>query len=95
MRSSGCGFELRNRGIADILIPVVDGLKGFPDSINAVFPQTVLQMCNSMSFASRKDRKAIAQSLRSVYRAENADADMTALEAFGLSLRNNGRSIRW
>lgn len=80
--------ELKNRGVADILIAVVDGLKGFPDAINAVFPETVVQTCivhlirNSMSFASWKDRKAIAQSLRSVYRAENADAGLAALEAF-------------
>ncbi|GGN63217.1 hypothetical protein GCM10011349_47590 [Novosphingobium indicum] len=74
--------ELKNRGVADILIAVVDGLKGFPDAINAVFPETVVQTCivhlirNSMSFASWKDRKAIAQSLRSVYRAENAEAGL-------------------
>ena len=80
--------ELKNRGVADILIAGVDGLKGFPDAINAVFPETVVQTCivhlirNSMSFASWKDRKAVAQSLRSVYRAENADAALTALEAF-------------
>src|SRR5574338_312501 len=60
--------ELRTRGTQDILIAVVDGLKGFPDAIQAVFPQTVVQTCivhlirNSMSFASWKDRKAIAQS---------------------------------
>lgn len=80
--------ELKNRGLADILIAVVDGLKGFPDAINAVFPETVVQTCivhlirNSMNFASWKDRKAVAQSLRSVYRAENADAGLVALEAF-------------
>src|SRR3546814_15511983 len=57
--------ELKNRGVADILIAVVDGLKGFPDAINAVFPETVVQTCvvhlirNSMSFASWKDRKLI------------------------------------
>lgn len=61
--------ELKNRGIGDILIAVVDGLKGFPEAINAVFPQTVVQTCivhlirNSMGFASWKDRKAVAQSL--------------------------------
>jgi hypothetical protein len=55
--------ELKNRGVADILIVVVDGLKGFPDAINAVFPETLVQTCivhlirNSMSFASWKDRK--------------------------------------
>ena len=80
--------ELKNRGVADILIAVVDGLKGFPDAINAVFPETVVQTCvvhlirNSMSFASWKDRKAIAGSLRSVYRAESAEAGLAALDAF-------------
>jgi len=80
--------ELKNRGVADILIAVVDGLKGFPDAINAVFPETVVQTCivhlirNSMRFASWKDRKSIAITLRSVYRAENADAGLVALEAF-------------
>lgn len=80
--------ELKNRGLADMLIAVVDGLKGFPDAINAVFPETVVQTCvvhlirNSMSFASWKDRKSIASALRSVYRAENAEAGLAALEAF-------------
>jgi len=80
--------ELKNRGVADILIAVVDGLKGFPDAINAVFPQTVVQTCivhlnrNSMGFVSWKDRKAIAASLRSNYRAENAETGLAALEAF-------------
>lgn len=80
--------ELKNRGVGDILIAVVDGLKGFPEAINAVFPQTVVQTCivhlirNSMGFASWKDRKAIAQSLRGVYRATNAEAGLVALEAF-------------
>lgn len=80
--------ELKNRGVADILIAVVDGLKGFPEAINAVFPETVVQTCvvhlirNSMSFASWKDRKLIAGSLRSVYRAESAAAGLAALEAF-------------
>ena len=80
--------KLRNRGVADILIAVVDGLKGFPEAINAVFPKTVVQTCivhlirNSMSFASWKDRKAIAGALRGVYRADNAEAGLAALEAF-------------
>ena len=69
--------ELRNRGVADILIAVVDGLKGFREAINAVFPKTVAQTCivhlirNSMGFASWEERKAIAGTLRSVYREEN------------------------
>jgi putative transposase len=80
--------ELKNRGVADILIAVVDGLKGFPEAINAAFPETIVQTCivhllrNSMSFASWKDRKAIAQALRGVYRAETAEAGLAALDAF-------------
>ncbi|MFA6205694.1 MAG: IS256 family transposase [Methylocystis sp.] len=80
--------ELKNRGIDDILIAVVDGLKGFPDAINAVFPQTIVQTCivhlirNSMDFASWKDRKAIAAELKTIYRAKDADAGREALEAF-------------
>ena len=80
--------ELKNRGVADILIAVVDGLKGFPEAINAAFPETVVQTCivhlirNSMGFASWKDRKPIAQALRSVYRSANAEAGLAALEAF-------------
>ncbi len=80
--------ELKNRGVGDILIAVVDGLKGFPEAINAVFPETIVQTCivhllrNSMSFASWKDRKPIAQALRSVYRAETAEAGLAALDAF-------------
>ena len=62
--------ELRTRGIQDILIAVVDGLKGFPEAINATFPETVVQTCivhmirHSLNFASWKDRKAVAQALR-------------------------------
>jgi len=80
--------ELKNRGIDDILIAVVDGLKGFPDAINAVFPQTIVQTCivhlirNSMDFASWKDRKAIAAELKTIYRAKDANAGREALEAF-------------
>ena len=69
--------ELRNRGVGDVLIAVVDGLKGFPEAINAVFPETIVQTCivhlirNSMDFASWKDRKAIAAALKTVYRAKD------------------------
>src|SRR5271165_530495 len=80
--------ELKTRGVGDILIAVVDGLKGFPEAINAVFPQTVVQTCivhlirNSMDFASWKDRRAIAAELKKIYRAKDADAGKEALEAF-------------
>jgi putative transposase len=80
--------ELKSRGLGDILIAVVDGLKGFPDAINAVFPQTTVQTCivhlirHSMNFASWKDRKGVAKALKAVYRAKNAEAAQAALEEF-------------
>ena len=80
--------ELKSRGVADILIAVVDGLKGFPDAITAVFPDTIVQTCivhlirNAMSFASYKDRRAVAHGLKSVYRAQTPEAGLAALEAF-------------
>ena len=72
--------DLRNRGVQDILIAVVDGLKGFPQAIEAAFPQTQVQTCivhllrHSMSFASYKDRKAVAVALKAVYSAIDAAA---------------------
>jgi putative transposase len=80
--------ELKNRGVADILITVVDGLKGFPEAISAVFPQAQIQTCivhlirYSMEFASWKERKAVAGALKAIYRAETAQAAQLALEAF-------------
>ena len=80
--------ELKNRGVQDILLAVVDGLKGFPEAINATFPETVVQTCivhlirHSMNFASWKDRKHVAKALRDVYRAKDADAGLAALDAF-------------
>jgi transposase-like protein len=80
--------ELRNRGVADILIAVVDGLKGFPDAITAAFPQTTVQTCivhlvrHSLAFCSWKDRKSVAASLKAVYGAETAEAAREALEGF-------------
>ena len=71
--------ELKNRGVQDILLAVVDGLKGFPEAINATFPETVVQTCivhlirYSMNFASWKDRKHVAKALRDVYRAKDAE----------------------
>jgi putative transposase len=80
--------ELKNRGVGDILIAVVDGLKGFPEAINAVFPQTTVQTCivhlirHSMNFAAWKDRKEVSKALRAVYRAKDAACALKALEAF-------------
>ena len=83
--------ELRNRGTEDILLAVVDGLKGFPDAITAVFPDAIVQTCivhllrNSMDFASWKDRKALAAALKDIYRATDAAAAEMALTAFEAS----------
>ena len=80
--------ELKNRGVNDILIAVVDGLKGFPDAINAVFPETQIQTCivhllrNSMDYAGWKDRKPVATALKTVYRAPDAAAASLALSDF-------------
>src|SRR5689334_5631546 len=84
--------ELKTRGVNDVLIAVVDGLKGFPEAITAVFPQTQVQTCivhlmrHSLSFVSYKDRKAVAAALKAIYRAKDADAGRAALEAFAAGL---------
>ena len=80
--------DLKVRGLNDILIAVVDGLKGFPEAIAAVFPPTIVQTCivhlirNSMDFASWKDRKPIAAELKAIYRATDTDVARRALEDF-------------
>ncbi len=80
--------ELKTRGVADILIAVIDGLKGFPEAIAATFPQTTVQTCivhlirNSLAFVSWQDRKKIVPDLRAIYRAENAEAAAARLEEF-------------
>ena len=80
--------DLRNRGVRDILIAVVDGLKGFPQAIAAAFPQAHVQTCivhlprHSMSFASDKDRKAVAVALKAVYTAVDAAAAEAAPAEF-------------
>lgn len=80
--------ELKNRGVEDILLAVVDGLKGFPDAIQAVFPETLVQTCivhllrHSLEFVSWKDRKAVAAALKDIYRAVDAEAGDKALGEF-------------
>lgn len=67
--------ELKNRGLNDILIACVDGLKGFLEAINAVYPETQIQLCivhmvrNSLRFVAWKDYKAVTRDLKQVYRA--------------------------
>ena len=83
--------ELKNRGVEDIMLAVVDGLKGFPEAITAVFPDAVVQTCivhllrNSMDFVSWKDRKPLASALKGIYRAVDATAAEEALTAFEAS----------
>ena len=80
--------ELKNRGVDDILLAVVDGLKGFPEAITAVFPEAVVQTCivhllrQSLAFVSYKDRKVVAAALKEIYRAVDAAAGEAALAAF-------------
>ena len=80
--------ELKNRGVEDVLIAVVDGLKGFPDAITAVFPEATVQTCivhllrHSLEFVAYKDRKAVAAALKDIYRAVDATAAEAALSAF-------------
>ena len=80
--------DLKTRGLNDILIAVVDGLKGFPEAIGAVYPQTMVQTCivhlirNSLQFVSWKDRKSIMPDLKAIYRAANAEAALERLDAF-------------
>jgi len=84
--------ELRNRGVNDILIAVVDGLKGLADAITTTFPQTTVQTCivhlirSSLDYASWKERKAIAAALRPIYAAGTLEAAQGALEDFANSL---------
>jgi putative transposase len=80
--------DLHHRGVQDVLVACVDGLTGFPEAIEAVFPQTWVQTCivhqirNSMRYVTYQDRKRVAADLKPVYRAVNADDAAAALEAF-------------
>lgn len=80
--------ELKNRGVQDILIAVVDGLKGFPEAINAVFPKTDVQTCivhlvrHSLSYVNWQDRKLVAAELRLIYQAATAEQAQQQLETF-------------
>jgi transposase-like protein len=80
--------DLKTRGCHDILIAVVDGLKGLADAINTVFPKTMVQTCivhlirNSLDYAGWKDRKLVAQALRPIYTAVSEAAAKDELQAF-------------
>lgn len=80
--------ELKNRGVQDILITCVDGLKGFPEAIASVFPHTNIQLCivhmvrNSLRFVSWKDFKAVTSGLKRVYQSPTEEAALSALDSF-------------
>jgi putative transposase len=80
--------ELKRRGIQDILICCVDGLKGFPEAIEAIYPQTVVQTCivhlirHSLRYVPRREREQVARDLKPIYTAVDADHAQAALEAF-------------
>lgn len=80
--------ELRNRGLKDILIACVDGLTGFPDAIGTIYPRTQVQLClvhmvrNSLRYVGWRERREVAQDLRTIYTTATAEAGYQALEAF-------------
>lgn len=80
--------ELKNRGVRDIFIACVDGLKGFPDAIEAAFPKTEVQLCivhmirGSLRFVSWKERKAVVADLKGIYQATTEESAKENLECF-------------
>jgi len=80
--------ELKQRGLQDILICCVDGLKGFPEAIEAIYPATTVQTCivhlirHSLKYVPRREREQVARDLKPIYTAVDADAAQAALEAF-------------
>ena len=88
---AGVCAELANRGVADVLIVCCDGLKGFPEAIEATWPNSVVQTCvvhlirAANRFVAYQDRKAVSKALKAVYTAINADAAAKALDEFEAS----------
>lgn len=83
--------DLRARGCEDILIAVTDGLKGMPEALDAVYPQTTLQTCivhlirRSLDYVSYRDRRELVFALKTIYTAPTADAALAALDTFETS----------
>jgi putative transposase len=92
--------ELQNRGIKDVLIVCVDGLKGFPEAIESVFPNSQVQLCivhlirNSLKYVGYKERKHVAADLKAVYSATTAEAAQQELQQFGQRWDTKYRPIR-
>lgn len=90
-QSEGANFwlsvltDLQSRGIQDILIACVDGLKGFPDASASLFPETIVQLCivhqihNSIKYVASKNQKELMRDLKQVYQTVNKDAAENAL----------------
>ena len=80
--------ELKNRGLKDMFIACVDGLKGFPEAIESVYPETQVQLCvvhmvrNSLRFVPWKDKKAVVADLKTIFTATNAEEAKENLKAF-------------
>lgn len=80
--------ELQNRGVQDVFLACVDGLTGFPEAIEAVFPQTTVQLCivhlvrNSVKFVSYKDRKPVCEGLKRIYQSINTEEAKDELQQF-------------
>ena len=80
--------ELKNRGVKDIFVACVDGLKGFPEAIEAVFPNTQIQLCivhmvrHSLNYVSWKQRKEVAEDLKTIYQAPTMEQAQSNLDAF-------------
>ncbi len=80
--------EIQNRGVKDILIACVDGLKGFPDAINTVYPETQIQLCivhmirNSVKYVPWKDYKAVTADLKKIYQATTEESALQSLSDF-------------
>lgn len=91
--------ELQNRGVKDIFIAAVDGLSGFPEAIETVFPRTKIQLCivhmvrNSLRYVSFKDRKAVAADLKLIYQSITADEALRQVDEFAAKWDSRYSSI--
>jgi putative transposase len=91
--------DLKNRGVKDVFIACVDGLKGFPEAIEAAFPEALVQLCmvhmvrQSLNYVSWKQRKAVAADLRHIYTAPTEEAAEMALNEFGVKWDKNCPTI--
>nr|WP_017202781.1 IS256 family transposase [Microbacterium barkeri] len=88
---AGVCAQLANRGVQDVLIVCVDGLTGFPEAIEATWPESTVQTCvvhlirSAMRFVNYKSRKTVAAALKPIYQAADEDAALAALTEFAAS----------